>query len=310
MLNPQLDRRGELIHLLTTEGLPRRHVERLLDTASAYAAADVMPPAAPSELPVFLFLPDDAPDRDAFADAAARLSLLPVPLNAQADTLHSGAALAQTVAGLAPGILILRHAASGAAHCAAAHAAPGLRVINAGDGQHADPLPALALIRAMQEIKQDLTNLTVTIVGDIRHSRVARSVIHVMTTLGVPELRVAAPRTLLPEGLPQLGVRACATLQEGLLDADVIIALPLHVEQISGAWLPSAREYAYTHGLTPASLAFAKPDALLLPAGALSPGVEIDGDVAASLSAIEGQLADFEGHLRVAAISILAGGAS
>ncbi|WP_454668234.1 aspartate carbamoyltransferase [Achromobacter kerstersii] len=304
MLNPQLDRRGELIHLLTTEGLPRRHVERLLDTARAWAAGE--PPLAKPR-PVFLSLPDDDPDRDAYAQAATRLSLLPVVLDAQEADPQAGDALAQTVSRLEPGVLVLRHAASGAAHCAAAHAAPGLRILNAGDGVHADPVPALARVQAMLDIKQDLTHLAVTLVGDIRHSRVARSLIHAMTTLGVPDVRVAAPRTLLPESLPQLGVRACATLQEGLQDADVIIVLPLNMEAISGALLPSAREYAQAYGVTLATLAAAKPDALLLPSGPLTPGVEVDGDVAASLPPIEAQLADFEQHLRLAALSVLAG---
>lgn len=304
MLNPQLDRRGELIHLLTTEGLPRRHVERLLDAARAHATG-AAPAASPSAAPLFLCLPDDsAQDRDAFAAAAGRLSLSPVALDLQA-----GAALAETVARLAPGLLVLRHGASGAAHCAAAHAAPGLRVLNAGDGSHADPLPALALVQAMIDARQDLTNLAVTLVGDIRHSRMARSVIHAMTTLGVPEVRATAPRTLLPDGLPQLGVRACASLREGLQDADVVVVLPLKVEGISGAWLPSAREYAQAYGLTPAALAAARSDALLLPAGVLTPGIETDGDVSASLTPIEAQLADLEQYLRLAALELLTGDA-
>ncbi|MCW3155888.1 aspartate carbamoyltransferase [Achromobacter spanius] len=341
MLNPQLDRRGELIHLLTTEGLPKRHVERLLDAARAYAAADdagspatPMPDGHAAPCPVFLSLGDDPADRDAYAALATRLSLLPVVLDAQdvqtaqngqhaqhaqhapdvhvppgapGGTAHVGDALAETVARLQPGVLVLRHAASGAAHCAAAHAAPGLRVINAGDGSHADPLPALALIQAMLHAKQDLTNLAVTLVGDIRHSRLARSVIHAMTTLGVPEVRVVAPRTLLPEGLPQLGVRECASLHDGLQAADVIIVLPLQVERISGALLPSAREYAHLYGLTPVALAGAKPDALLLPGGALTPGVEVDGDVAAALPPVQAQLAHLEDRLRLAALSVLAG---
>ena len=306
MLNPQLDRRGELIHLLTTEGLPRRHVERLLDTARAWAAGE--PPLA-TPRPVFLSLPDDDPDRDAYAQAATRLSLLPVVLDAQEADPQAGDALAQTVSRLEPGVLVLRHAASGAAHCAAAHAAPGLRVLNAGDGRHADPLPALALVQAIIETKPDLTSLVVTLVGDIRHSRLARSVIHLLTTLGVPEVRVAAPRTLLPDGLPQLGVRACATLEESLRDADVVIAMPLNVEGISGAQLPSAREYACTHALTPSGLAHARPDVMLLPAGRLAPGVEVDGDIAAGLEPVEARLAVLEQHLRAAVLRVLAGDA-
>ncbi|MGE8688228.1 MAG: aspartate carbamoyltransferase [Achromobacter sp.] len=304
MLNPQLDRRGELIHLLTTEGLPRRHVERLLDAARALAGAGAARgPAA--GLPVFLCLPGDAErDRSEFAAASARLGLRAVALDAGA-----GDALAGTVAGLEPGLLVLRHAASGAAHCAAVHAAPGLRIVNAGDGSHADPLPALALVQAIQDAKQDLTNLAVTLVGDVRHSRVARSAIHAMTTLGVPEVRAAAPRGLLPDSLAQLGARACASLREGLQGADVIIVLPLDVERISGALLPSAREYAQSWGLTPASLADARPDALLLPAGPLTPGIEVDGDVAASLAPAQAQLAGLEQRLREAALDLLAGGA-
>lgn len=303
MLNPQLDRRGELAHLLTTEGLPRRHVERLLEMARGYAATDYAPPSAAPEMPVFLCLPDtDAADREAYAVAAASLSMLPVPLDAQAAQ-----ALAETVAGLAPGVLVLRHAQSGAAHCAAAHAAPGLRVLNAGDGRHADPVPALALMQAIAEAKPDLTSLVVTLVGDIRHSRLARSIIHLLTTLGVPEVRAAAPRTLLPDGLAQLGVRACATLFEGLSDADVVIVLPLNVEDLSGAQLPSAREYAHTHGLTPMALAAAKPDVLLLPAGGLAPGVEVDGDIAAGLEPAEARIAALEQPLRSAVLRVLAG---
>ncbi|QKH35160.1 aspartate carbamoyltransferase [Achromobacter pestifer] len=305
MLNPQLDRRGELIHLLTTEGLPRRHVERLLDVARGHAAGET-PASRSCAMPVFLCLPGEASqDRGAFAAAAQHLSLSPLALDPQAAE-----ALAATAARLAPGVLVLRHGASGAAHCAAARAAPGLRILNAGDGCHADPLPALALVQAMLEARQDLTNLAVTLVGDIRHSRVARSVIHAMTTLGVPEVRAAAPRTLLPDGLPQLGVRACASLREGLQDADVVIVLPLQVEGISGSQLPSAREYAQAYGLTPDVMAACRPDALLLPAGALTPGIEVDGDVSASLEPIETRLADIEQHLRLAALDLLTGDAA
>jgi aspartate carbamoyltransferase catalytic subunit len=302
MLNPQLDRRGELIHLLTTEGLPRRHVERLLEAARGCAAGATPQGGPASGLPVFLCLPEDAArDRDAYAAAASGLSLRPVELDARA-----GDALAGTVAGLEPGLLVLRHAASGAAHCAAAHAAPGLRVLNAGDGSHADPVPALALVQAMLESGLDLTNIAATLVGDVLHSGVARSVIHAMTTLGVPEVRAAAPRSLLPEGLAQLGARACASLREGLQDADVVIVLPLGVERLSGALLPSAREYAHAWGLAPGVLAGARPEALLLPAGELTPGVEVDGDVAASLAPMQARLDGLEQSLRQAALAVLA----
>lgn len=323
MLNPQLDRRGELIHLLTTEGLPRRHVERLLDTAAALPAA-----AVPADLPLFLSLPAaDVGLRQDFEAAAARLGLRPVALEGAAgadrdagvdrgrgvgagEQARAALSPAAVAAGLPAGILVLRHPASGAAVCAAGAGAPGLRILNAGDGAHADPLPALARVQAMVRSGRDLNNLAVALVGDIRHSAVARSLIHVMTTLGVPEVRAAAPRPLLPDGLPQLGVRACGSLHECLAGADVVIVLPLRAERMSGALLPSAREYAASHGLTPARLAVARPDVLLLPAAALAPGIEVDGDIAASLVDTEAGLTRFERDLRLAALSVLAGGAA
>ncbi|WZB74462.1 aspartate carbamoyltransferase [Achromobacter insuavis] len=287
MLNPQLDRRGELLHLLTTEGLPRRHVERLLDAAAAFAADDA-PAVADADLPLFLSLPaGDAGLRQDFEAAAVRLGLRSVALEANGPGADAGVdrghgvgagdicaaralSPAAVAAGLPAGILALRHPASGAAVSAAAVSAaaacaPGLRILNAGDGAHADPLPALARVQAMLQARQDLTNLAVALVGDIRHSAVARSLIHAMTTLGVPEVRAAAPRTLLPDGLPQLGVRACATLHECLAEADVVIALPLRAERMSGALLPSAREYAAAYGLTPARLAAAGPTSCCCP---------------------------------------------
>ncbi|MCH1987514.1 aspartate carbamoyltransferase [Achromobacter xylosoxidans] len=329
MLNPQLDRRGELIHLLTTEGLPRRHVERLLDMAARFA--DGSQPAAPAaDLPLFLSLPaGDIDLRQGFEAAAGQLGLRPVPLAGSAGvdagvdrghgvgagdppSTHAPAAPspAAVAAGLPAGILVLRHPASGAAVCAAGAQAPGLRIINAGDGAHADPLPALARVQVMLRAKRDLTNLAVALVGDIRHSAVARSLIHAMTTLGVPEVRATAPRTLLPDGLPQLGVRACGTLRECLADADVVIVLPLRAERMSGALLPSARDYTAACGLTPARLAGAKADVLLLPAGGLTPGIEIDGDIGAGLPDTEASLARSERDLRLAALSVLAGGAA
>lgn len=323
MLNPQLDRRGELTHLLTTEGLPRRHVERLLAMAKEAAAGQA---SAAVDLPLFLSLPAaDAALRQAFEAAAAHLGLRPVALagapgaDAGVDRGHGGGAAEQAQAALSPaavaaglpaGILVLRHPASGAAVCAASARTPGLRILNAGDGAHADPLPALARVQAMQQAGRDLTELAVALVGDIRHSAVARSLIHLMTTLGVPEVRAAAPRPLLPDGLPQLGVRACASLRECLAGADVVIVLPLRAERMSGALLPSAREYAAGYGLTPARLAAANADALLLPAAPLTPGIEVDGELAAGLVDTDTRLARFERDLRLAALRVLAGDAA
>jgi aspartate carbamoyltransferase catalytic subunit len=120
----------------------------------------------------------------------------------------------------------------------------------------------------------------VAIVGDILHSRVARSDIHALTTLGVPEVRAVGPLTLLPAGLAEMGVRVCTRLEEGIKDADVIIMLRLQNERMKGALLPSAQEYFRNYGLTPEKLALAKPDAIVMHPGPMNRGVEIDSRVA------------------------------
>jgi len=297
MFNPQLDRRGELLHLLDTEGMPRRLLERLLEAADA--------PPAPLSGPavgvrVHLCLPPAADAlRAAYAGAARDLGLAAKPLDASAG-------LARAASALPPGILVLRHASSGAADCVRRYAAPGLRVLNAGDGAHADPLPALALARALRRRRPELFNLTVALVGDLRHSAVGRSLAHALTTLGVPELRAAGPGTLLPEGAAQLGVRVCPDRGSALAGADAVVALPLEIERVNGAWLPSAREYAHFWGLSAGMLRQAAPGALLLPAGPLTPGLEVEADAAAALPLLHEEIARDEQALRRAALGLLA----
>ena len=149
----------------------------------------------------------------------------------------------------------------------ARHCAPHVHVINAGDGRHAHPTQGLLDMYTIRHYKKDFTNLTVAIVGDIVHSRVARSDIHALTTLGVPEIRAVGPKTLVPGDLKEMGVRVCHDMAEGIRDADVIIMLRLQNERMSGAMLPSAGEFFKTYGLTPDKLALAKPDAIVMHPG-------------------------------------------
>ena len=181
----------------------------------------------------------------------------------------------------------------------------GLRVLNAGDGVHADPLAALALLRAILCAKPDLTRLAVTLVGDVRHSGLARSLIHALTTLGVPELRVAAPPSLLPEGLPQLGVFPFSALDEGLRDADVIILLPLSAEAVAAGRLPSPRDYAAGYRLSPGRWPWRGPDALLLSAAGLHAGIEAEVAFDAALARAGHERDALEHALRLAALRLL-----
>ncbi|GIX21964.1 MAG: hypothetical protein KatS3mg121_0747 [Gammaproteobacteria bacterium] len=177
-------------------------------------------------------------------------------------------------------IFVLRHRHSGAAHLLAAHVADGVSVINAGDGRHAHPTQALLDVCTIRRHKPDFGALTVTLVGDILHSRVARSELHALRRLGAGRLRVCAPRTLLPVGLEDWGVEVHTDLDRALADADVVIALRLQKERMAGALLPSEREYFRHWGLTPERLARAKPDVLVMHPGPINRGVEIDSRVA------------------------------
>src|SRR5574337_751989 len=137
------------------------------------------------------------------------------------------------------------------------------------------PTQALLDMYTIRHYKRDFSRLTVAIVGDVLHSRVARSDIHALTTLGCPEVRVVGPKTLVPPDLAAMGVRVCHSLEEGLRGCDVVIMLRLQNERMSGALLPSSQEYFKSYGLTPQKLALARPDAIVMHPGPINRGVEI-----------------------------------
>jgi aspartate carbamoyltransferase catalytic subunit len=177
-------------------------------------------------------------------------------------------------------MFVVRHSQSGAAHFIAQHAAPHISVINGGDGRHAHPTQAMLDMFTIRRHKGDFASLKVAIVGDVAHSRVARSQIHALTTLGAAQVRIVAPRTLIPPGLESLGVTVHHHLREGLAGADVVILLRLQNERMQGALLPSSHEYFQYYGVTEERLAVADPDAIVMHPGPLNRGVEIDSDVA------------------------------
>lgn len=285
MFNPQLTRQGELTHLLTTEGLSRRILEQILDAAQSFVPESDAPPQTRLDLQgrrVFTLFCEPArhsPAKESFTRAAHALSA------EVQEVVDAGccqdSTLLETLRRLPAtrdDLLVLRHGASGAAHTVLAHKACPAHVINAGDGRHAHPTQALIDMMRIRHIKHDFTTLTVTIVGDILHSGLARSTIHALSTLGAPELRVVGPMALLPEGLPQLGVRACKDMEAGLEDADVIVLLhPRRALEGKNKW-PTERAYYRDYALTPQRLSRAKPDALVLHAGPMDSGVQEKGD--------------------------------
>ena len=312
--NPQLNKNGELIHLLSIEGLPQPVLHHILDTAGTFLSVndrDVKKVPLLRGKSVFnLFFENSTRTRTTFEIAAKRLSADVINLDIARSSAAKGESLLDTIANLSAmhaDMFVVRHGESGAPYLIAQHCAPHVHVVNAGDGRHAHPTQGLLDMYTIRHYKKDFTQLTVAIVGDIVHSRVARSDIHALTTLGVPEIRAVGPKTLVPGDLNDMGVRVCHDMNEGIRDADVIIMLRLQNERMSGAMLPSAGEFFKNYGLTPAKLALAKPDAIVMHPGPINRGVEIDSAVADGQQSVILPQVTFGIAVRMAVMSIIAG---
>src|SRR5258706_7833005 len=213
--NPQLNEKGELQHLLSMDGLPREVLLQILDTAESFAGVTEREvkkvPLLRGKSVFNLFFEASTRTRTTFEIAAKRLSADVINLNISVSSATKGESLLDTVANLSAmhaDIFVVRHASSGAPFLIARHVKPHEHVVNAGDGRHAHPTQGLLDLFTIRHYKKDFSQLTVAIVGDVLHSRVARSLIHGLTTLGAPEVRVIAPQTLIRAGAESLGVRA------------------------------------------------------------------------------------------------------
>ena len=256
------------------------------------------------------FFENSTRTRTTFEIAAKRLSADVINLDIARSSAAKGESLLDTIANLSAmhaDMFVVRHAESGAAHLIAQHCAPHVHVVNAGDGRHAHPTQGLLDMYAIRHYKRDFTQLSVAIVGDIVHSRVARSDIHALTILGVPDIRAVGPKTLVPGDLNQMGVRVCHDMAEGLKDVDVVIMLRLQNERMSGAMLPSAGEFFKNYGLTEAKLAHAKDDAIVMHPGPINRGIEIDSSVADGGRSVILPQVTFGIAVRMAVMSIIAG---
>ncbi|MBI3348119.1 MAG: aspartate carbamoyltransferase catalytic subunit [Burkholderiales bacterium] len=312
--NPQLNKHGELIHLLSTEGLPRAVMEQILDTAGSFLSVNDREvkkvPLLRGKSVFNLFFENSTRTRTTFEIAAKRLSADVINLDIARSSTAKGETLLDTVANLSAmhaDMFVVRHSESGAPHLIAQHCAPHVHVINAGDGRHAHPTQGLLDMYTIRHFKKDFRNLTVAIVGDIVHSRVARSDIHALNILGVPEIRAVGPKTLVPGDLRDMGVRVCHDMAEGVKDADVVIMLRLQNERMNGGMLPSSGEFFKHFGLTPDKLALAKPDAIVMHPGPINRGVEIASEMADGASSVILPQVTFGIAVRMAVMAILAG---
>ncbi len=309
--NPQLNKKGQLHHLLTLDGLPAEILWQILDTAKSFVGVKVKKlPLLRGKAVFNLFFEPSTRTRTTFEIAAKRLSADVINLNISVSSQSKGESLLDTVDNLSAmhaDMFVVRHGESGAPHFIARHVAADIHVINAGDGRHSHPTQGLLDMYTVRHYKKDCSGLRVAIVGDVMHSRVARSQIHALTTLGCPEIRVIAPKTLLPANVEQLGVHVYHDMRQGLKDVDVVMMLRLQNERMQGALLPSAQEFYKSYGLTEEKLALAKPDAIVLHPGPMNRGVEIDSSVADGKQSVILPQVTFGIAIRMAVMSILAG---
>ena len=315
MQQVQVGKDGRLRHLLTLEGLSRDMIHQILDNAASFlnvSNREIKKVPLLRGRSVFnLFFEDSTRTRTTFEIAATRLSADVVNLNISTSSTSKGESLLDTIDNLqamAADVFVVRHSQSGAAHLIAQHVGDHVHVVNAGDGRHAHPTQGLLDMYTNRHFKKDFTKLSVAIVGDITHSRVARSDIHALTTLGVPDVRVVGPLTLLPGGLEQMGVSLHTDMRTALKDVDVVIMLRLQNERMRGALLPSPQEYFSRYGLTREKLALAKPDAIVMHPGPMNRGVEIESAVADGPQSVILQQVTFGIAVRMAVMSMLAAG--
>lgn len=285
--NVQLTADGRLKHFLSINGLSRALLTEILDTAESFANMGEQSvkkvPLLRGKTIVNLFFENSTRTRATFELAAKRLSADVLNLDIKTSSTAKGETLMDTlqnIEAMHADMFVVRHADSGAAHFIASQVTPRVAIINAGDGRHAHPTQAMLDMFTIRRHKGEFAGLKVAIVGDILHSRVARSQIRALTTLGADEIRLVAPKTLLPVGIEELGVKLYTRMEDGIKDVDVVIMLRLQKERMSGALLPSESEFYRLYGLTTDKLAYAHPEAIVMHPGPINRGVEIESAVA------------------------------
>ena len=273
-------------HLLAIEDMSLDEIVRVLDTAEAMLEISQREikrvPTLRGRTVINVFLEPSTRTRVSFELAAKRLSADAVNISASGSSLAKSetlADMARNLAAMNADVLVVRDRTAGVPRMLADRVR--VPVVNAGDGAHEHPTQGLLDAFTVRQSLGSIEGRTIAIAGDIAHSRVARSDLHVFSKLGA-EVRIAGPPTMIPAGVESLGVKPCASLEEALDGADVICMLRIQQERLEGALFPGVREYARTWGLTRARLACARPDAIVLHPGPINRGVEIASEVADS----------------------------
>lgn len=310
----QIDEYGRLRHFLAIAGLSKAQFSYMLDVAESFIADDSRSlrkiPLLRGKTIVNTFFEASTRTRSAFELAAKRLSADFMNFHINTAALQKGESLLDTLKNIhAMGVdmFIVRHPDSGAAEFIARHLGDKVAVVNAGDGSHAHPTQALLDMLTVRKIKGGLKSVKVAIVGDILHSRVARSEIIAMTLMGVKEIRLIAPRTLLPTNMDADNIYLFTDLDRGLQDVDVVIILRLQRERMTSAFIPSEREYYLCYGVTAQRLRHAQPDVIVMHPGPVNRGVEISSEVADGFRSVLLQQVGFGVAARMAVMSLILG---
>tara|TARA_E500000331_G_scaffold152078_2_gene148024 strand:- start:26753 stop:27700 length:948 start_codon:yes stop_codon:yes gene_type:complete len=308
----QINDGGTLRHLLTLENLSGELVSEILDRAQNFLSIG---DRKTKKLPLLrgrsvfnLFFENSTRTRTTFEIAAKRLSADVVNLNIATSSQSKGESLLDMIDNLVAmqaDMFVVRHAQSDAANMIARHVPKGIHIINAGAGSHSHPTQGLLDAFTIRHFKKDFTGLKIVIIGDILHSRVARSQIHVLKALGVHEIRVVGPETLVPESLSEMGVSVYNDVDSAIKGADVVTTLRLQNERMEVSLVPSVQQFHKDYGLTKERLALAHPEAIVLHPGPINRGVEIASEVADGPQAVILRQVTFGIAVRMAVMSLL-----
>jgi aspartate carbamoyltransferase catalytic subunit len=315
----QFNRDGNLTHLLTLEGMPKEQILYILDTAKQFVSV-TSPNREVKKVPLLrgksvfnLFFENSTRTRTTFEIAANRLSADIINLDIPTSSTSKGESLIDTIDNLIAmqaDIFVVRHNISKAPIEIANHVPEHVHVINAGDGSHQHPTQGLLDAYTMRHFKQDFSKLKVAIIGDILHSRVAKSNIHALTTLGCNDIRAIGPESLLPSDLAKdlsaLGVKIFHKVEDGIKDADVVMTLRIQKERMDQGQVPEGAAFFKQFGLNAERLALAKPDAIVMHPGPMNRGVEIDSAIADGKQSVILNQVTFGIAIRMAVMSIVA----
>jgi len=312
----QFNAAGELTHLLTLEALPKEQILHILDTAKQFVSI-TDPSREVKKVPLLrgksvfnLFFENSTRTRTTFEIAAKRLSADVINLDISTSSTAKGESLLDTIDNLVAmqaDIFVVRHSVSRAPIEIAKHVPAHVHVVNAGDGSHQHPTQGLLDMYTMRHFKQNFKGLKVAIVGDIVHSRVAKSNINALTTLGCEDIRAIGPESLLPSDLNMLGVKVFHSMEEGLKNVDVVMTLRIQKERMEAGQVPEGEAFFKQYGLTSSRLALAKIDAIVMHPGPMNRGVEIDSAVADGPQSVILNQVTFGIAVRMAVMSIVAG---